>query len=209
MKEEKRKTRKDGKKSEEIPDEYINKGKEELQYTLELVNSWVQNCDQKAGMLLAVIGVAITVMLTSDFIKFIRNYIFIPFVEFCEGKGEHIISWSRFIVFFLLVVASVLLIKSSLYLFNASSANINDEKMYKENPTLVKNSFIFFNSISEMRFDDFKKDEVEFEDDLKSQIYINSIIAKIKFKNYNNGLRWFKFFLYVSGILFVAIMVMK
>ena len=60
-----------------------------------------------------------------------------------------------------------------------------------------------------MRFDDFKKDEVEFEDDLKSQIYINSIIAKIKFKNYNNGLRWFKFFLYVSGILFVTIMVMK
>ena len=138
MKEEKRKTRKDGRKSEEISDKYINKGKEELQYTLELVNSWINNCDQKAGMILAVIGVAITVMLTSDFIKFIRNYIFIPFVEFCEGQGEHIFSWSRFIVFFLLVVASVLLIKSSLYLFNAISANINDEKMYKENPTLLR-----------------------------------------------------------------------
>ena len=52
---------------EQTPPEIVsNRKKEELQFTLESVNSWVNNCDQKAGILLAIVGVAITVIMTSD-----------------------------------------------------------------------------------------------------------------------------------------------
>ena len=47
-----------------------NIDKEDLKFTLEEVNSWINNCDQKASILLSVMGVAITLLLTSDFIKF-------------------------------------------------------------------------------------------------------------------------------------------
>lgn len=193
----------------EIPDIDNNKGKEELQFTLESVNSWLNNCDQKAGMLLAVIGVATTILFTGDFVKFIREHIFTPFVEFCEGQGEHLFSWGRFTVFFLLVIAVILLIMSCYYLFRAIGANINYTKMYEENPGLVKRSYIFFGTISNMKYKEFKKDEADYDEDLKSQIYVNSKIATNKFQNYNRGLSWFKLLLLVVGMLFIAVMFMQ
>ncbi len=57
-----------------------------------------------------------------------------------------------------------------------------------------------------MKYKEFKKDNILFIDDLKSQIYINSNIAMEKFKNYNKGLYWVKFMLIVSIMLFIAIM---
>lgn len=185
------------------------KSKDELQFTLESVNFWLNNCDQKAGMLLAVIGVAITILFTGDFVKFIREYIFTPFVNFCEGQGEHLFSWGRFVVFFLLVVAAAMLVMSCCYLFKAIGANIDYKKMYDENPGLTKKSYIFFGTISGMKYEDFKKDEVDYLEDLKSQIYVNSKIAINKFKNYNEGLSWFKLLLLVIGMLFVAVMFIK
>ena len=160
-------------------------------------------------MLLAVIGVAVTIMMTGDFVKFLRHSIFIPFAEFCETQNEYMFSWSRFTVFFLLVVASAFLIMSCYYLFKAIGANIDYKKMYRENPGLVKKSYIFFGTISGMKYDEFKNDEVNFEEDLKSQIYVNSKIATTKFQNYNEGLFWFKFLLIVIGMLFVAVMFMQ
>ena len=154
------------------------------------------------------IGVAITILFTGDFVKFIREYIFTPFVEFCEGQGGHLFSWGRFTVFSLLVVAAVFLIVSCFYLFKAIGANINYTKMYEENPGLVKKSYIFFGTISGMKYEDFKKNKVDYDEDLKSQIYVNSKIATNKFKNYNEGLSWFKLLLLVVGMLFVAVMFM-
>ena len=193
---------------EQLSNDGNKRGKEELQFTLESVNSWLNNCDQKAGMLLAVIGVAITILFTGDFVKFIRGYIFRPFVEFCEGQCEYMFSWGRFTVFSLLAVAAVFLIMSCYYLFKAIGANIDYFKMYDENPGLARRSFIFFGSISGMKYEDFKKDDIDFEDDLKSQIYVNSKIATTKFQNYNKGLSWFKLLLLVIGMLFVAVMIM-
>ena len=77
------------------------KSRDELQFTLESINFWLNNCDQKAGMLLAVIGVAITILFTSDFVKLIRGYIFTPFFEFCEGQGEFLFSWGAILCLYL------------------------------------------------------------------------------------------------------------
>lgn len=198
--------RKKKQNKEEEPSKTGVKRKEDLQFTLESVNSWLNNCDQKAGILLTVVGVAITVIMTSDFMKYLRSYIFAPFMEFCSGNSDLAFSWSRFTVFVLLVIAMVILIICCIYLFRAISANIDYKKMFNENPGLVKKSYIFFGTISQMNYDDFKKGGGEFEEDLKSQIYVNSKIASAKFKNYNEGLFWFKLLLLVAVLLFLAIM---
>ena len=91
-------------KEEQTPSDSKDRGTSELQFTLESVNSWLNNCDQKAGMLLTVVGVAITVIMTSDFLKYLRSYIFAPFMQFCSGNSNLSFSWSRFTVFVLLVI---------------------------------------------------------------------------------------------------------
>lgn len=183
--------------------------KEDLQYTLETVNSWLNNCDQKAGMLLAVLGVAITVLVTSDFMKELRTYIFGPFVEYWTTDSQLDFSFGRFTVFCLLVTANGMLMTSCYYLFKAITANTDYGKMRQNNPRIVGKSYLFFGSISGMTYDEFRSDRVDFKEDLKSQIYTNSKIAVAKFRNYNKGLFWFKMILVVSVMLFVAVLLVK
>lgn len=182
------------------------KQKDDLEYTLEAVNSWINSCDQKAGILLAIVGVTITVIGTSDFLKYLRKYIFNPFVKNITETSNLTFSWSRFTVFFLLAISVTMLITSCYYLFLTITANIDDEKIREENLGLEKTSYIFYGSINKMKYETFKEDNIKFVDDLKSQIYLNSIIATEKFQNYNKGLFWFKFLLFVSIMLFFAIM---
>lgn len=183
--------------------------KEDLQYTLDAVNSWLNNCDQKAGMLLAVFGVAITVLVTSDFVKELRTYIFGPFVEYWTTESQLEFSMGRFTVFCLLVAAIGMLMTSCYYLFKAITANTDYGKMRQDNPGIVAKSYLFFGSISNMTYDEFRSDRVDFKEDLKSQIYTNSKIAVAKFRNYNKGLFWFKMILVVSLMLFFAVLLVK
>ncbi len=186
-----------------------NIDKEDLKFTLEEVNSWINNCDQKASILLSVMGVAITLLLTSDFIKFLRNYIFEPFVLYISAKGEFQFSWDRFTVFFLLLIAASTLVMSCCYLFRAIKANIDYKKLFDENPSIEKTSRIFFGSISKISYEEFKKVAIKQEEDLKSQIYVNSKIATEKYNNYNKGLSWFKIALFTAGLLFLAVMFLQ
>ena len=184
--------------------------KEDLQYTLDVVNSWVNNCDQKAGMLLTVFGVSITVLVTSDFMKELRAYIFSPFVEYwTNSESQLVFSLGRFTVFCLLVIAVGMLMTSCYYLFKAITANTDYGKMRQDNPRMVAKSYLFFGSISNMTYDEFRRDIIDIKEDLKSQIYVNSKIATTKFMNYNDGLFWFKMILLVSVMLFVAVLLVK
>ena len=183
--------------------------KDDLQYALDVVNSWVNNCDQKAGILLTVFGVAITVLATSDFLKELRTYIFGPFVKYWTTESQLEFSMGRFTVFCLLVIAMAMLITSCCYLFKAITANTDYVKMRQDNPGMVAKSYLFFGSISNMTFDEFRRDNIDIKEDLKSQIYVNSKIASTKFKNYNEGLFWFKMILLVSVMLFVAVLLVK
>ncbi|WP_295095485.1 hypothetical protein, partial [Ruminococcus sp.] len=142
--------------------EPVKKQKEDLQHTYDTVNSWGNNCDQKAGILLTVVGVAMTILATSDFLKYLRAYIFAPFVKYWSEETELTFSWSRFAVFVLLLIAAAMLIASCVYLFKAISADINYQRMYDENPGMVQKSYIFFDSINGMSFDDFKEEDVDY-----------------------------------------------
>ena len=186
-----------------------NGKKEELQHTYNIVNMWTNNCDQKAGILLAIIGVIITILISSDFIKNIRTYIFTPFIDYWTENSELAFSWSRFNVLFLLLISAIMLIISCHYLFKTINANIDYKKMQEDNPELAKTSYIFFGTISKMPYESFSQNDADYLEDLKSQIYVNSKIATEKFQNFNNALFWFRFSLWVSCMLFIAIMIMR
>ena len=204
--------------SQQVNDAVVNENQQEplardkldLQYTLDTVNLWLNNCDQKAGILLTVFGVAITVLVTSDFLKELRTYIFSPFIEYwTNSESQLVFSLGRFTVFCLLVIAVGMLMISCYYLFKTLTANTDYEMVRHENPRMVAKSYLFFGNISSMTYDEFRDDNIDINEDLKSQIYVNSKIASTKFKNYNEGLFWFKMILLVSVMLFVAVLFVK
>lgn len=55
---------------------------EDLKYRLERVVGWVNNCDQKAGILLAIEGVILTIICTSNNIQLIHNRLIKPIYEY-------------------------------------------------------------------------------------------------------------------------------
>ena len=61
----------------------------------------------------------------------------------------------------------------------------------------------------EISYEEFKKVTIKQEEDLKSQIYVNSKIATEKYNNYNKGLSWFKIALFTAGLLFLAVMFLQ
>ncbi|MES5167345.1 hypothetical protein [Prevotella melaninogenica] len=182
---------------------------EDLKYTLETVNAWISNCDQKTNILLSIMGVAITILLSSDFVIKLRQIIFTPFVQYWTGERTNIaFSLGKSCVFILLLSSAAFVIKSCHYLFKAIGANIDYTAMYNTNPQLPKQSYIFFKTISQMSYKQFQDDYIDIKEDLKAQIYVNSKIATNKFENYKQGMFWFKILLISTVMLFISIMIM-
>ncbi|WP_036859402.1 MULTISPECIES: hypothetical protein [Prevotellaceae] len=183
--------------------------KEDLKYTLETVNSWVNNCDQKTNILLSIMGMAITILLSSYFVIKLRQIIFAPFIQYWTGKETNMeFSFGNFCVFILLLLAVSFLIKSCYYLFKTIGANIDYAAMYNTNPQLPEQSHLFFNTISRMSYRQFQDDNIDIKEDLKAQIYVNSKIATNKFENYKRGMFWLKVLLIPTVMLFISIMIM-
>ena len=63
---------------------------EDLKYRLERVVGWVNNCDQKAGILLAIEGVILTIICTSNNIQLIHNRLIKPIYEYWNNDTK---SW--------------------------------------------------------------------------------------------------------------------
>lgn len=183
-----------------------NRSKDDLRHNLDWVSSMISNCDQKSSILLGIIGILITIVLSSDFIDKIRSIIIVPFVEYCNGKSEMTFSGERFTVFILFFIVIATIVWSCSYLIRAISANIDYDGMVKKNSSLSKQSFLFFGSIAKMQYEEFKNFDIDLKEDLLSQIYVNSQIATSKFINYSMGLNLFKVLAVSSLMLFIAML---
>lgn len=177
--------------------------KEELGKSLERINFWISNCDTKISFALAFAGVLLAGFFSSSIItgslnklieKTTKTYRTATFweVKFLDA------SILALIAFVICIIAAVT------YLFRALKGSI-DASVYKESG-LTTNSLIFFDAIAKQSFQSFKDDvstsnDSQIENDLLSQIYINSKICQRKFKLYNKGVN----FLIASIILFVLL----
>lgn len=56
-----------------------HKSVESLELSLDRINSWISNCDQKAGFLLATIGIVLAILFATDFVGVVKKDIVEPF----------------------------------------------------------------------------------------------------------------------------------
>ena len=63
-----------------------HKSIESLELSLDRVNTWISNCDQKAGFLLATIGIVLAILFATDFVNEVKDKIVEPFMKCGECK---------------------------------------------------------------------------------------------------------------------------
>lgn len=182
------------------------KSLESLELSLDRINAWISNCDQKAGILLATIGVMITVLFATDFVGGVRKNVVCPFCEYWKCPNLYEFSLFRCLFFCLLVLVIIICIETSFYSLKTISATTDSKSINGDNTSLVSKSFLFFQTIADMNYAEFKEFEGDekYQDDLTSQIYINSKICAAKFAQYKKALRWFYGLVVCISIMFVS-----
>ena len=104
--------------------------KDELTLRLDRVNGWINNCDQKSSILLAIEGVVLTILCTSDYISFIHQQLIFPIYNYYEtGNGV-----------FSIINTVQLFIKGTI-----------DTNLFKQ-PGLTEKSLLHFTTISNRSF---------------------------------------------------------
>lgn len=178
---------------------------ESLELSLDRINAWISNCDQKAGVLLATIGVMITVLFATDFVDGVRKDVVSPFCEYWKCPNLYEFSLFRCLFFCLLVLVIIICIETSFYSLKTISATTDSKSINGDNTSLVSKSYLFFQTIADMNYAEFKEfgGDEKYQDDLTSQIYINSKICAAKFAQYKIALWWFKRLVVCISIMFI------
>lgn len=169
---------------------------EEAKASLDRINGWINSCDSKAGTVLALTGVLLTIIFTNDGVAEMYNVLqsIIPPANFCTVLYIGFLGISVFTLCYGIARLITTLI-----------ARI-DANIYQQ-PEMITDSVLFFGKISDRAsYQIFQNDilSIKKEDylkDLLSQVYINSKIANEKYMNYNKGIKW-------TIIGFVAFIVM-
>lgn len=153
--------------------------------TLDTINEWINNSDNKAISVLGFSGVIFTIFFTTNATQ--------PLVELFKMALSNT-GFLKFIYFFILssnIFCVLKIILGVYHLIQSIFAHININEF--DNMGIITDSIIFFGSISKIDFDEFKfrynnLNSKDIQEELISQIYINSKIASNKFSNYNKGL---------------------
>lgn len=160
---------------------------------LERVNFWVANCDSKVSYLMTLQGIILTIIFTSNYSACVLktfSYRF-TFENFGWNSAflflEGLCLYSFFTLIFLSLINIYLTLKARI-----------DPKVYKENGLTLK-SDLFFVTIANKKFTDFVASQqnntipatsLKLDNDIDSQVFINSKICQLKFKYYNLTLRY-------------------
>lgn len=179
-----------GKKAERTQ-ENLHKGEEkDYKYKIEIATQtlernigFVANCDNKTSIVLAIIGVFLTIILTNDGLNAIYGIIntCIEMKTFCS------------IIYLFFLGGTIVVMLLGIY----SLCGVLIAKTSETAKGLTAtNSRIFFTGISKdgncevYKEKFYEMSEQELLDELIAQIYINSDIASKKYSKYNKGVKW-------------------
>ncbi|WP_175987084.1 hypothetical protein [Bacillus sp. Marseille-Q1617] len=183
--------------------ENVEVNKEEVIETLDRINFWIGNCDTKVSFSLAFAGILLGGFFSSSIITGSLNLLIKKLIRMYSinnyGEVGMVLLTSFVLAMFFFFMALTIT-----YLFKALKGSI-DSSVYKQ-PGLTTDSISFFGTIAGQSFDSYKQKVMtatllEKQNDLLSQVYINSKICQNKFKLYNNGLRY----LVISTLLFAIL----
>lgn len=175
--------------------------KDDAYKNLERINGWISNCDSKASVLIAVLGILIgCTSKIFESIKILKDLI--------EGNLQATtinITLTVFIIIFFLfylfsIIVTVFHIVKTLY------PKLDTKDFNEEN--LVDESILYFMNINNMGYKDFNKktniiDDKALLDDINSQCYINSCICSQKFIHVKKAIKW----LIVTGGIAIILMI--
>lgn len=181
--------------------------KEELISRMDRIIRWVEICDTKTSIILAVQAMVLTIICSTDFVfdavkKVLHDTIFL--------KGEKEFCFWGFMVIVFLLLLIMAFSKSLYHLFKVLEAK-TDAGQTKDENVRDKDSLIHFQCIADKKafknyiaFHEKIESETEIDEmhDLLSQVYINSIRCNEKYDQYNKGLIYLK---WVLGVLIVFI----
>lgn len=170
----------------------------QLESDLQRVHLLINRCDQKASILLASIGVFITLIVksiidnnSSESASNLKPLSYLFSISYNE------LDWW---IYFCLFLTIVLICISFLFLLLTILARTNTENNYNRN-----NCKTYFKDISNLKLYDFKtqrKNATEDEriDELISQLYVNSLICNKKYGHYKTAL-----VLFLLGFIFLMV----
>lgn len=169
--------------------------------TYEQVSSWINNCDSKASIQLALIGVFLPIAFTSDFLlngiaAELKSIVGI-FSGNCTFR-----AWGSVLLILLLSASIFYFVKSIHSLFVVLFARLEDSRK-EESPSVS-----FYKSIGEHSYEEYKQivGDISVEqltDDKLRQVHDCSKICTQKFLNYNKGISATKLALAFFGLFVV------
>lgn len=170
------------------------KGKKEYaDLTYEQVSSWINNCDSKASILLALMGVILSIVFTSDFILSGITEQIKQVVDLIKGDVSICFCGIVFTFIILIILAFSIgyLICSLSKMIQVLYARLDDSRD-KDNPSVS-----FYRSIAAKSFDEYKSivngiTNESLVDDKLHQVYDCSCICTRKFTLYNEGVKLMK-----------------
>lgn len=148
--------------------------KEDLIDRLDRILEWIKACDTKSSILLAGIGLVVTILSSEQCLK--------KYQQILIYTLKNINNWK--ITYIVICSVSLLLIFSGVILFLLELTPSLISRRNKNNKT---NSLYFFGTISTKKLDDFKKEYLQKSletdiQDLLNQIYFNAKISHIKYR---------------------------
>lgn len=148
---------------------------------LERIIGFIEKCDQKANILLAFIGVVMTILFSSNLFNKIQQVLIFPFLDYWKN-GEGCFHYLRFLLFISLVSVFVFAGLAIYYLIKVVRPQIDN------NGSLSR---IYFGHISAMPINDFMNPQsYKYEEDILQQIHINSQICTKKYKNLRKAINY-------------------
>lgn len=146
---------------------------------LEIINSWINNSDNKISFALSFGAVLLGYILSNGMPKAFNK--FLNITKLSELNGGDMISAILVIALYIFSLTSII------YLLLALKAKIKN--------VFIKDSNFFFGNIANKSIDQFKNNinsltKYDIKEEIIEQIYVNSKICNKKFENYNKGLNF-------------------
>lgn len=158
---------------------------------------WIKSCDTKSSIVLAVIGIFLTVFTYEHSINMLNVII---------SRSIKSINFSNLLFLFLFTVSWCVFIYGAYCLIRVLIPRLSKEVLAYDG--IQTDSLYFFENISKNTFSEYKekvinrKEEDEITDIL-SQIFVNAQICTIKYSYYSKGIRCA--FIGISGVLVLYI----
>jgi len=171
---------------------------------LDRVNFWVTNCDNKVSYLLTLQGIILTIIFSSNY----AERLIVTFscsLNLCDVNKDSLFTFLECVSLYGFFV----FILTSLYHAYSTLRARLDPNIFRESG-LVMNSVLFFETIANRKFIEFQNAQRlttnvqsnSLDNDIDSQVFINSKICQLKFKHYNLTLKYCKI-AFIAGIFYL------